>query len=120
MFTKCLLAATCATLGGTIAKYAFSDGTTLIYQIILVPLSIGFNALQLSLFVEFMHEVGSVKATFLIKAVECCFTAMVGYILFKESLSLRWIARTICILIGFYLLQSDSNEDDKKEKDKIS
>ena len=107
----CLLAAMCAATGGTLAKYAFSDGSTLLYKIILVPFSIGFNALGLSMFVEYMHEVGSVQATFLVKAIECCITAIIGYLLFNEILCWKWFVGTALILIGIYILNKSEQDE---------
>ena len=116
----CLLAAICAATGGTLAKYAFSDGSdTLLYKIILIPSSIGFNALGLSMFVEYMHQVGSVKATFLIKAIECVITAIIGYLLFNEILTWKWFIGTALILIGIYVLnKSEHGEQTETESNK--
>ena len=106
----CLGAALCAAIGGTLAKYAFSDDVEMIYKAVLIPLAIGSNALGLSIFVDFMHQVGSVQATFLVKAVECVLTALVGYVLFHEHLSWYWLFGTMLILGGIYVLnQADSN-----------
>lgn len=110
-FRTCLGAALCAAIGGTLSKYAFSNDIEIIYKAVLIPLAIGSNALGLSIFVDFMHQVGSVQATFLVKAVECVFTALVGYVLFHENLSWNWLLGTMLILGGIYVLnQSESNE----------
>ena len=109
-YHKVFVAALCATLGGTFAKLAFTDDQVLILKITFFIFSIGLNTFQLSMFVDIMHDIGSVKATFLIKAIECCITALIGYLLFAEHLSLNWVIGTVLILIGFYKLQTTENE----------
>ena len=79
-----VFAAFLATLGGTFAKIAFKEGQVIGYRIIFLLLAVGCNAGQFSIFVNFMKDVGSVKATFVIKALECCFTVMNVYAFTKR------------------------------------
>ena len=117
----CIGAALCAAIGGTLSKYAFSSETSMMYKAVLIPSAIGSNALGLSIFVEFMHQVGSVQATFLIKAVECIITAIVGYVLFHEHLSWNWLLGTTLILCGIYVLnQADSDGNNTEDHSKTA
>ena len=118
-YQKILIVALFATVGGTCAKLAFTDNQVFILKIIFFILSIGSNTFQLSLFIDVMHDIGSVKATFLIKAMECCITALFGYVLFKEHLSYYWFIGTFLILTGFYMLQNQENVTQNKKKKQL-
>ena len=98
------------------AKLAFTENQVLILKVVFFVSSIASNTFQLSLFIDVMHDIGSVKATFLIKAMECCITALFGYLLFKEHLSYYWVVGTLLILLGFYMLQKEEKQTKTKDK----
>ena len=73
-YNNCIFAAFCATIGGVCAKIGFSNDVNLFQMILFVGISVLANVTQLSIFIKAMHDVGSLNATFLIKAFECAIT----------------------------------------------
>lgn len=86
--------------------------TKLLFFIIMILL----NTIMMSFYVESMHLIGPLKATVLNYAFNFIFTALFGYLLFNEPLSLIWWFGVSIILSGIILLTMNKYDKDEKNK----
>lgn len=132
--TLAVIAGVMASLGSTCAKLAMSGdvikshcqllaGTTICQQVCLYIQVMFFllifvcNAIMWTFFTKSLQYCSSsVQATVTNTASNFLFTALVGLVLFNESLSLRWWFGSLLILLGLILINRGNLKDEQTKQ----
>jgi len=76
------------------------------------------NAIMMNAFVKSMAKTSSINATMINSSFNYFVTALFGFFLFGEKLSLQWWIGGFCILIGLYIVNLGIQQETESKKKK--
>ena len=74
------------------------------------------NAIMMNAFVKSMAKTSSINATMINSSFNYFVTALCGFFLFGEKLSLQWWIGGFCILIGLYIVNLGIQHETQQKK----
>eukprot|EP01102_Stenamoeba_stenopodia_P005944 TRINITY_DN16655_c0_g1_i1.p2 TRINITY_DN16655_c0_g1~~TRINITY_DN16655_c0_g1_i1.p2 ORF type:complete len:157 (-),score=38.76 TRINITY_DN16655_c0_g1_i1:50-520(-) len=75
------------------------------------------NAVMMNAFVKSMALTSSINATMINSSFNYFVTALFGFFLFGEKLTLQWWIGGFCILIGLYIVNLGIQHEEQKKKE---